>query len=175
LLALGAVALTESGGCGGGKSSSASSSCPKVPAHEVVRTCVPCEQFACLGRPDTCNQSPAAVLQQCPQECVYCGANTASTFDGNYTGSYTRQCTDGSGSAIVPLEFSVTGGSVVVSQPGQGSGSIDLSGTITMSAPYASGHVTLSFAGSVQASGQGGGQVTETAGHCGGAWTAGRR
>ena len=81
---------------------------------------------------------------------VFGEAPAAGKYDGSYQGTY-----DGSfaGAPVTgSVAFSVANGAITVTDPGQGTGTVDSSGSATFSGSLGVAHVTCKFTGAFRSS-----------------------
>lgn len=83
--------------------------------------------------PAVCGQSPAKIKYD-------------GSYHGTYSGSFAGNPATGS------VAFSVANGAITVTDPGQGAGTVDSSGTATFSGSLGMGNITCKFTGAFRPS-----------------------
>ena len=81
---------------------------------------------------------------------VFGQAPAKSTFDGSYHGTYSGSFAGDSAKGSVA--FSVANGAITVTDPGQGAGTVDSSGSATFSGSLGVANVTCKFTGAFRPS-----------------------
>lgn len=80
------------------------------------------------------------------------GQTPANKYDGSYQGSYSGSFAGNS--VMGSVEFSVANGAITVTDPGQGTGSVDSSGAATFSGSLGVARVTCKFSGAFRSLGR---------------------
>jgi hypothetical protein len=81
---------------------------------------------------------------------VFSQAPAKGKYDGSYHGMYNGSFADNT--ATGPVAFSVANGAITVTDPGQGTGTVDSSGATTFSGSLGMGNITCKFVGTFQLS-----------------------
>jgi hypothetical protein len=101
---------------------------------------------------------------------VFSQAPAKGKYDGSYHGMYNGSFADNT--ATGPVAFSVTNGAIAVTEPGQGTGTVDSSGATTFSGSLGMGNITCKFVGTFRLSG--GKQQASGSWSCAGAGQTGK-
>jgi hypothetical protein len=81
---------------------------------------------------------------------VFSQAPAKGKYDGSYHGMYNGSFAGNP--ATGPVAFSVANGDITVTEPGQGTGTVDSSGATTFSGSLGMGNITCKFVGTFQLS-----------------------
>lgn len=93
----------------------------------------------------------AVILSVCAVGSIVSGqAPAKSQYDGSYQGAYKGSFA--SNPAMGSVAFSVTNGVITVTDPGQGAGTVDSSGSATFSGSLGVARVTCKFSGAFRSS-----------------------